>query len=106
MKGKIACEISAANELIITEMLFSGILDNLTSEEIASLCSCLVLTDFNGDAKEPTEKKLLEGFSHLKEIITKVGNIMIESKIELKLDEFVDKFKPNLMEVTLEWCRG
>lgn len=41
-KGRIACEISAGDELIATELLVSGIFNKLDSETIAGLLSCLV----------------------------------------------------------------
>lgn len=31
---------------------------------------------------------------------------MIESKIALDKEEYVQKFKPDLMELTLMWCEG
>ena len=31
---------------------------------------------------------------------------MIECKIEIKEEEFIDKFKPDMMDVTFEWCKG
>ena len=31
---------------------------------------------------------------------------MIESKIALDKDEYVAKFKPDIMDLTLSWCQG
>lgn len=31
---------------------------------------------------------------------------MIESKIEVDKDEYVKKFSPDLMDITLKWCEG
>lgn len=31
---------------------------------------------------------------------------MIDSKIQLDKDEYVNKFKPEMMELTLMWCNG
>lgn len=31
-KGRVACELSAADELLITEMLFNGLFNNLSGE--------------------------------------------------------------------------
>lgn len=41
-KGRIACEISAGDEIVVTELLVSGIFNKLEPETIAGLLSCLV----------------------------------------------------------------
>jgi len=41
-KGRIACEISAGDEIIATELLIAGIFDKLEPEHIAGLLSTLV----------------------------------------------------------------
>lgn len=33
-KGRVACELSAADELLITEMLFNGLFNDLSGKEI------------------------------------------------------------------------
>ena len=45
LKGKVACSISASDEIRLTEMLFSGQLHDLKPDIIAALLSCLVFTD-------------------------------------------------------------
>jgi len=41
-KGRIACDISAGDELIVTELLVSGIFNKLEPEIIAGVLSALV----------------------------------------------------------------
>jgi len=31
---------------------------------------------------------------------------MVESKIELNKEEYVEKFAPDMMEITMRWCQG
>lgn len=45
LKGRVACEITTANELVITELLFEGIFSKLTAEQTASLLSCFVFDE-------------------------------------------------------------
>ena len=33
-KGRVACELSAADELLLTEMLFNGLFNNLTGNHL------------------------------------------------------------------------
>lgn len=49
LKGKVACSISASDEILITELLFSGVFQDLDPMQTASLCSCLIYTDTKGN---------------------------------------------------------
>ena len=40
MKGRVACEISAGDELLLTEMMFQGAFNDLTVEQTVTLLSC------------------------------------------------------------------
>lgn len=51
----MACEISAADELLLTEMIFSGVFNNLTSEQAAALLSCFVFEEKVSMQKLPDE---------------------------------------------------
>ena len=42
LKGKVACEISASDEIIVTEIMFAGILNEMEPNEIAAILSVLV----------------------------------------------------------------
>ena len=45
MKGRVACEISTGDELLLTEMIFNGVFNNLLPEQCAALLSCFVFTE-------------------------------------------------------------
>lgn len=42
MKGRVACEISTGDELLLTEMIFDGVFNTLSPEQSAALLSCFV----------------------------------------------------------------
>lgn len=44
-QGRVACEISSADELMLTEMLFSGIFTELSPQHMAALLSCFVFEE-------------------------------------------------------------
>lgn len=44
-KGRVACEISTGDELLLTEMIFNGIFNDLTPEQCAAILSCCVFTE-------------------------------------------------------------
>lgn len=44
-KGRVACEISSGDELLLTEMIFNGVFNDLTPEQCAALLSCFVFDE-------------------------------------------------------------
>lgn len=45
MKGRVACEISSGDELLLTELVFQGVFNPLSPEQCAGLLSCFVFTE-------------------------------------------------------------
>ena len=44
-KGRVACEISSGDELLLTEMVFNGVFNDLTPQQVAALLSCFVFDE-------------------------------------------------------------
>lgn len=44
-KGRVACEISTGDELLLTEMIFNGVFNELSEEQCAALLSCFVFNE-------------------------------------------------------------
>lgn len=44
-KGRVACEISSGDELLLTEMVFGGVFNDLTAQQCAALLSCFVFDE-------------------------------------------------------------
>lgn len=42
LQGRVACEINSGDELLATEMIFAGVLTELSPEEAVALLSALV----------------------------------------------------------------
>ena len=42
VKGRVACEISTGDELLLTELIFNGVFNPLEPEHCAALLSCFV----------------------------------------------------------------
>jgi ATP-dependent RNA helicase DOB1 len=47
LKGKVACEVSASDEIVITELLFSGMFAEMSPHEVAAVLTCLVYDESN-----------------------------------------------------------
>jgi ATP-dependent RNA helicase DOB1 len=45
LKGRVACEISSGDELLLTELLFQGVFSELSPEQCAGLLSCFVFSE-------------------------------------------------------------
>jgi len=56
MKGKVAASISAADEILTTELIFSGFFQELSPAQMAAVLSCLVYTDNKSEGKPPKDE--------------------------------------------------
>ena len=45
MKGRVACEISSGDELLLTELIFNGAFNDLSIEQEVALLSCFVFQE-------------------------------------------------------------
>ncbi|CAI5967791.1 unnamed protein product [Closterium sp. NIES-64] len=81
VKGRVACEISSADELVVTELLFSAALADLPPETVAALLSCCVWQEKGaGGAKRPRES--LQGpLAQLREIARRIARVQEECKV-------------------------
>lgn len=105
MKGRVACEISTGDELLLTEMIFNGVFNSLLPEQCAALLSCFVF-----DEKSEQQIKLTEELATplrvMQEMARRIAKVMVESKLPVKEDEYVASFKVELMDAVIQWCRG
>ena len=56
MKGRIACELSSADELLLTEMMFNGLFNDMTPPLVAAILSCFVCTDKSTEMPKLTDQ--------------------------------------------------
>lgn len=42
LKGRVACEINTCDEMVVTELIFSGAFNDLSPEQSSALLSCMV----------------------------------------------------------------
>jgi len=109
-KGRTACEINTANELVVVELMFSGIFNDLSVEQCVALLSCLTFEDKRNEddaaIKSSLKNYLSNPFYKLQQAARVVAKAIIACKIELDEDEFVEKFNPEMMEAVFAWCKG
>lgn len=56
MKGRVACELSSGEELLMTEMVFNGLFNDLTVPQIVALLSCFVCDEKSQEMPKRTEE--------------------------------------------------
>ena len=111
-KGRTACEVNTSDELVVVEMMFSGIFNDLNVEQSVALLSCMTFDDRLKDENDLDDilkglkSYLTNPFLKFKEIARAVAKASIACKIEIDEDEYVNKFNPGLMEAVYAWCKG
>ncbi|XP_026425466.1 DExH-box ATP-dependent RNA helicase DExH9-like [Papaver somniferum] len=105
LKGKVACEITSADELTLTELMFNGVLKDATVEEMISLLSCFVWQEKIQDAQKPREGLDLL-FTQLQETAKRVATVQLDNRVPIDVEGFVNSFRSDIMEVVYAWAKG
>ncbi|XP_060568728.1 exosome RNA helicase MTR4-like [Ruditapes philippinarum] len=105
LKGRVACEISSGDELMITELLFNGVFNDMTAQQACALLSCFVFQEGSNDVPKLTES-LAGPLRLLQDTARRIARVSKEAKLEIDEEEYVTSFKPNMMDVVHAWCSG
>ncbi|KAK5128632.1 hypothetical protein LTR08_003953 [Meristemomyces frigidus] len=108
LKGKVACEIHSADELVLTELVLENVLADYEPEEIVALLSSFVFqekTEFTPNMTPALER----GQATIVKISEKVNHWQTLHQVILSSDDsndFVSRPRFGLVEVVYEWARG
>uniref|UniRef100_A0A671PV10 Exosome RNA helicase MTR4 n=1 Tax=Sinocyclocheilus anshuiensis TaxID=1608454 RepID=A0A671PV10_9TELE len=105
MKGRVACEISSADELLLTEMVFNGLFNDLTTEQATALLSCFVFQENANEMPKLTEQ-LAGPLRQMQECAKRIAKVSAEAKLEVDEDTYLNQFRPHLMDVVYTWANG
>ncbi|RMD40697.1 hypothetical protein DV735_g4452, partial [Chaetothyriales sp. CBS 134920] len=109
LKGKVACEVHSADELVLTELILENVLSEYEPEEIVALLSCFVFQE-KTDNEPSINERLKKGVEQISVIHEKVKSLEILHQVILGADEGGSKEdgRPRfgLVEVVYEWARG
>jgi len=105
LKGRVACEVSTADELIITELLLGGAFNELSPATVASVLSCLVFQE-SSDMEAPENLELVPAYRTLIAAAKRVAEVQRDANIQIDPEEFAKSFKCDLMEAVYQWCNG
>uniref|UniRef100_A0A3Q3MIR9 Exosome RNA helicase MTR4 n=1 Tax=Mastacembelus armatus TaxID=205130 RepID=A0A3Q3MIR9_9TELE len=105
MKGRVACEISSADELLLTEMIFNGLFNDLTVEQATALLSCFVFQENASEMPKLTEQ-LAAPLRQMQECARRIAKVSADAKLEVDEETYLNQFKPHLMDVVYAWANG
>lgn len=88
---RVTCELSSANKLLLTEMIFNGVFNNSRTEPCFELflekpCAC---------------DEMSGALDQMHNLARRIVKISTECKLDLNEQAYVGKFKPFLMGVVL-----
>lgn len=104
IKGKMASEISAGDELVITEMIFNSEFTNLPLIEMVALLSCCVCEEKNDDAALSEDND--RTYALLVNATSRVCQVMNSCGIDTKQEKYIAKFSYELMDIVKMWMSG
>ena len=108
LKGRAACEIDTADELLVTELMFNGCFGRLDHHQLVALCSCFMPVEKSkeGHLGEEVGAALAAPMRELENTARLVGEEQRACGLAVDVDDFVDSFKPTLAEVVYAWSKG
>ncbi|KAJ2360824.1 Antiviral helicase ski2, partial [Coemansia sp. RSA 2607] len=108
LKGRVACEMNSADELVLTELILDNTLATYEPEEIVALLSAFVCTERNEpvDLVDRLPENLRLGREKVIEAARRVGSIQVAYGLPISVEEYEREFRFALMEVAYEWARG
>jgi len=105
LKGRFSCELSTADELVVTNMVFDGAFNDLTVPQIVALLSCFVHKEENKDVggNPKIRGDMQAPFRQLQAVARSVAKVCADAKLITDEEEYVNAFNPGLVDVTYAW---
>lgn len=108
LKGRVAGCISSCDEILMTELVFSGFFNDMTPQEIPAILSAIINDEGNAKNMKFSFKneRLNSFYTTLTDIVKKLGEVFSDCKINIDQEAYANTIKPQLIEVTYMWCCG
>jgi antiviral helicase SKI2 len=108
LKGRVACEIATGDELVGTEILFSGVLADASPETAAAVLSALVFQEKSATPPDlESYPDLRDACSAAYDLAVKAGEIQREKGLPIDPTEYAcASLKFGLTEVVRAWAKG
>ncbi|EFN51100.1 hypothetical protein CHLNCDRAFT_141429 [Chlorella variabilis] len=105
LKGRFAAELSTGDELVLTEMVFAGVFQDMSLEQLCALISCFIWRE-KSETGNKVRPDLEAPYGSLRAAARKVARAAADCKMEMDVEEYVDSFRPDMMESVAGWCQG
>ncbi len=108
LKGRAACEVNTCDELLVTELMFTGVFNDMQEEYVAALLSCLVHGEKGkeGGGTQKLPDSLMGPFRALQDAARKVADVLVDSNLDVNVEEYVATYNSEMMEACCAWCGG
>jgi ATP-dependent RNA helicase DOB1 len=116
LKGRFACEVSAGDEVLLTNLVFVGAFNELSVDQTVALLSCFVGAEASGSASAGEDVSasiskiartdMHRPFRALQAQAREVAKVCIEQKLFTEEDEYVRAFDPAMIDVAYAWSNG
>jgi antiviral helicase SKI2 len=109
IKGRVACEVNTCEELIVTEMVFEGILNDLEPAEIVAALSALIFQEKSADSELDSElpDSLVLCCENMRKIATNLGEMQRDHGLQIDPKDYcASSLKFGLVHVVYEWALG
>ncbi|KAG0168825.1 hypothetical protein DFQ28_000374 [Apophysomyces sp. BC1034] len=105
LKGRVACEINSADELLLTELVLDNVFADYEPAEIVAILSAFVFQERN--ASEPRlTPKLVKAKELVLQYARKVAQSQVDCGLTISVEDYANSLQFGLVEVVYEWARG
>eukprot|EP00246_Nothoceros_aenigmaticus_P012112 TRINITY_DN3598_c0_g2_i1.p1 TRINITY_DN3598_c0_g2~~TRINITY_DN3598_c0_g2_i1.p1 ORF type:complete len:292 (-),score=66.37 TRINITY_DN3598_c0_g2_i1:353-1135(-) len=104
-KGRAACMIDTADELLVTELMFNGLFNDLDHHQIVALASCFLPIEKSNEQVR-LKNELAWPLQQLHDSARKLAEVQKECGLEIDVEQYVESFRPHLMDVIYSWSKG
>lgn len=105
LKGRAACLIDTADELLVTELMFNGLFNELDHHQLVALSSCFLPLEKSNEQVH-LKNELAMPLRRMQETARKIAEVQRECKLDVDTEEYVQNFRPFLMDVIYSWSKG
>lgn len=105
VKGRIACEISAGDEIMLTELIFNNVFQEMGVDETVALVSIFC---FDEKSQEPAKltPELASALKKVQDLARYLARTFRECRLDINEEEYVQSFRGDQMHVVYAWSQG
>jgi ATP-dependent RNA helicase DOB1 len=114
-KGRVACEIEACDELVLTELIFDGFFSARDVPSSVALLSCLFPNERGGAGADSAQQAMAaalvpaganEAVAQMRATARRVAEAMRGANMDVDVGDLVARVDPVLLPVAYQWCCG